>query len=169
MGFCLPVEWPFVFEDPFIATEDRRVPFAEFDTAALCRGEGPDPFENGLEVPFELLFSPSNLILGPWRLRLSRWSLSFACALTEPLGFSRRLSCSPDSSGLSRCRRPRIWFCAGRRSGDPSDDVLAEELLAEEFEFSRFNMCCRCWLLGFGAEDLVLVGSRGAVGVDGSS
>ena len=52
-------------DDPFMATEDRLVPFAEFDSAALCRGDTPDPFENGLEVPFELLFSPSNLILEP--------------------------------------------------------------------------------------------------------
>jgi hypothetical protein len=48
-----------------MTTEDRLVPFAEFDKAALCRGETPDPFANGLEVPFELLLSPSNLILEP--------------------------------------------------------------------------------------------------------
>ena len=48
-----------------MATEGLLVPFAEFDSAALCSGETPDPFENGLEVPFELLLSPSNLILEP--------------------------------------------------------------------------------------------------------
>ncbi len=58
-------ECPFVLEEPFIAIEDRRVPFAEFDTATLWRGEGPDPLENGLEVPFEVLLSPSALILEP--------------------------------------------------------------------------------------------------------
>jgi len=58
-------ECPFVVDEPFMATEDRRVPFAEFESATLCRGDTPDPFENGLEVPFELLLSPSNLILGP--------------------------------------------------------------------------------------------------------
>ncbi len=67
-----------------MATEERRVPFAEFESAALCRADGPDPFENGLEVPFELLVSPSNLILEPWRLRFARWSLLLEWALAEP-------------------------------------------------------------------------------------
>jgi len=43
--------------------EDPRVPFVEFESAALWSGVAPEPFENGLEVPFELLVSPSNLIL----------------------------------------------------------------------------------------------------------
>jgi len=46
-----------------MAPEDLRVPFVEFESTALCRGEAPDPFENGLEVPFEALLSPSALIL----------------------------------------------------------------------------------------------------------
>ena len=69
-----------------MATEDRRVPFAEFESATLCRGDTPDPFENGLEVPFELLLSPSNLILGPWRCRFRRCSFSAGWASTKSLG-----------------------------------------------------------------------------------
>lgn len=56
---------PFVPDDPFIATSDFLDPLVEFETAALWRGDGPEPFENGLEVPFVLLLSPSNLILEP--------------------------------------------------------------------------------------------------------
>lgn len=69
-----------------MATGDLRIPFAELETAALCRGDGPDPFEKGLEVPLELLLSPSARILEPCRLRFERWSLSAGSTFTEPLG-----------------------------------------------------------------------------------
>lgn len=59
-----------------MAKGDFRSPFAEFETAALCRGDGPDPFENGLEVPLELLLSPSARILEPCRLLFGRCSFS---------------------------------------------------------------------------------------------
>ena len=57
--------WPFVLDDPFIATGDFLAPFAALEIAALCSGDAPEPFENGLEVPFVVLLSPSNLILEP--------------------------------------------------------------------------------------------------------
>ena len=66
----------FALDEPFVATEGLPVPFVEWDAAALCSGDGPDPFENGLEVPFELLASPPNLILGAGRLRFLRCSIS---------------------------------------------------------------------------------------------
>ncbi len=45
--------------------------------AALCSGDAPDPLEIGLELPFKVLFSPSNLILDESRrLRFRQCSLS---------------------------------------------------------------------------------------------
>jgi hypothetical protein len=91
-----------------MAVEDLRVPFVEFERAALCSGEVPDPFAKGLEVPFELLLSPSNLILEPSRLRFRRCSFSLCCTSTESVGLSYVCSCLPASGVRLRRLRPRI-------------------------------------------------------------
>jgi hypothetical protein len=145
-----------------MTAEDLRVPFVEFESAALCSGEAPDPFENGLEVPFELLLSPSNLILESWRLRFRRCSLA-ACGLcAEGPGPSRTSSCS-DSGDLLR-RRPRIWF-EGAGTGSPNSptNVLSGVVV---FCGDGWFSCC---VIGIGAEIVVLVGNEGDVEMDGSS
>jgi hypothetical protein len=74
-----------VFDDPFMIPEELRVPFVEFESAALCRGDAPDPFEKGLEVPFELLEISSALIL---LLLLVLCDSSVLRASTESSGLS---------------------------------------------------------------------------------
>lgn len=63
--------------DPFFACDALRVPFVEFERAALCRGEAPEPFEplveKGLEELVVLLPSPSSpsMVLGRFRFEAS--------------------------------------------------------------------------------------------------
>ena len=98
---------------PLVATGDVRVPFVELDMAALCSGEGPDPFGCGLEVPFEVLGSPLTLILGTGRRRF--WGRPIS-VWRDPGASS--ISCCSVSSELSRRLRPRIW-CEGMELGSP--------------------------------------------------
>ena len=49
--------------DPFMVTEEECAPLVEFERAALCRRDDPAPFEDGFELPFEVLSSPGDLIL----------------------------------------------------------------------------------------------------------
>ena len=134
------------------------MPFVEFERAALCRGEAPEPFGNGREVPFEFPFSPSTRILGPSRLRLCR------CSFADSLELSGTSSLSWESEEAARRLRPRTWFEEGFESPVESGwDVLLVP------GFMCVEDCSKLLLCIFGAERDVLRGKEGEFGVDGSS
>jgi hypothetical protein len=143
---------------------DQRAPFVEFESAALCSGLAPDPFETGLGVPFELLPSPSNLILDPWRLRFRRCSFSGCWTFTEGPGPSWISPCS----GCAEVRRRLRPRAGGEDAWAASSDTWRGVWLATIGK-SVSNGRAACRLVWFGAEMVVLEGNEGVVEVDGSS